>query len=155
MRAHAPEMAARYRDGHVAEGAHVVDAGQVGTEMLYSSSARASSTAALMCTASHNPKAYTGVKLVREGAIALSGDAGHPGHPQADRGGPRRAAPGGGAVEEVDIYEDFQAAALKLIDAATSSRCKVVVDGGNGMAGPMVGPLLDELRLDLVTSTTG
>src|SRR5918997_3581329 len=76
MRLSAPELAARYRDGMVAEGAHVLDAGMVGTEMLYFLVGSRELDGGLMCTASHNPKAYTGAKLVREGALALSGDAG-------------------------------------------------------------------------------
>src|SRR3954449_7469461 len=65
MRLSAPEMAARYRDGMVAEGADVVDAGQVGTEMLYYLVGSRDLDGGLMCTASHNPKAYTGAKLVK------------------------------------------------------------------------------------------
>ena len=76
MRLSAPELAARYRDGMVAEGAHVLDAGMVGTEMLYFLVGSRKLDGGLMCTASHNPKPYTGAKLVREGAIALSGDRG-------------------------------------------------------------------------------
>jgi phosphomannomutase len=76
MRLTAPELAGRYRDGLVAEGVHVLDAGMVGTEMLYFLVGSRDLDGGLMCTASHNPKAYTGVKLVREGALALSGDAG-------------------------------------------------------------------------------
>ena len=62
--------------GLVAEGVHVLDAGMVGTEMLYFLVGSRGLDGGLMCTASHNPKAYTGAKLVREGALALSGDAG-------------------------------------------------------------------------------
>src|SRR3954466_14279873 len=76
MRLSAPELAARYRDGMTAEGADVLDAGMVGTEMLYFLVGSQGLDGGLMCTASHNPKAYTGAKLVREGALALSGDAG-------------------------------------------------------------------------------
>src|SRR5215207_5256977 len=76
MRLTAPELAARYRDGIVAEGAHVVDAGMVGTEMLYFLVGSRGLDGGLMCTASHNPKAYTGAKLVERGAVALSGDSG-------------------------------------------------------------------------------
>ena len=81
MRLSAPELAARYRDGLLAAGRDVLDAGQVGSEMLYFLVGSRELDGGLMCTASHNPKAYTGAKLVREGAIALSGDVGHPGHP--------------------------------------------------------------------------
>src|SRR3954454_21141624 len=76
MRLTAPELAARYRAGMVAERSHVLDAGMVGTEMLYFLVGSRGLDGGLMCTASHNPKAYTGAKLVREGAIALSGDEG-------------------------------------------------------------------------------
>src|SRR4051795_13301398 len=76
MRLSAPELAARYREGMTAEGADVLDAGMVGTEMLYFLVGSRGLDGGLMCTASHNPKAYTGAKLVREGAIALSGDQG-------------------------------------------------------------------------------
>jgi len=151
MRLTAPELAARYRDGMVAEGATVLDAGQVGSEMLYYLVGVRGLDGGLMCTASHNPKAYTGAKLVKEGAIALSGDAGIQDvrrRIEAGLGEP----PGGGSVEEVDVYDDFQEAALRFIEPGNVKPLRVVVDGGNGMAGPMVGPLLERLGLDLVTA---
>ncbi len=149
MRLQAPEMAGRVRDGIVAEGATVIDAGMVGTEMLYFLVGSHELDGGAMVTASHNPKAYTGVKLVREGALALSGDAGIgeirdlilSGLPEP---------PGGGEIEAVDIYDDFHRHALATIDVKDVKPLKVVVDGGNGMAGPMVGPLLERLGLDLV-----
>jgi phosphomannomutase len=58
----------------------------------------------------------------------------------------------GGQVEEVEIYDEFRRAVLRLIDADAIKPLRVVVDGGNGMAGPMVGPLLRELGLDLLTA---
>jgi phosphomannomutase len=145
MRLTAPELAARYRDGMVAEGATVLDAGMVATEMLYFLVGSRELDGGLMCTASHNPKAYTGAKLVREGALALSGDAGigdiralvTDGLPAPD------AVPG--RVEEVDVYGEFHTRALSFIDAAAIRPLKVVLDGGNGMAGPMVGPILERL----------
>jgi phosphomannomutase len=130
------------------EGAHVIDAGQVGTEMLYHLVGSRGLDGGLMCTASQNPKAYTGAKLVKQGAIALSGDEGIQDIRALIDGG-LGDAPGGGTSEEVDLYEEFQAAALKFIDPAKVKPLKVAVDGGNGMAGPMVGPLLRQLGLDL------
>src|SRR5690349_20747726 len=108
MRLAAPELAARYRDGMVAEGAHVVDAGMVGTEMLYWLVGSRELDGGLMCTASHNPARYTGAKLVERGAVALSGDRGigemrdliAAGLPEPD------AEPG--TSEEVDVYAPFQ-----------------------------------------------
>jgi phosphomannomutase len=151
MRLTAPELAARYRDGMVAEGAHVLDVGMVGTEMLYWLVGSRDLDGGLMCTASHNPKAYTGAKLVEKGAVALSGDTGIGEIRDLVTAG-LGEAPGGGSSEELEIYADFQRAALQFIDPSTVKPLKVVVDGGNGMAGPMVGPLLDQLPLDLVTT---
>jgi phosphomannomutase len=147
MRLSAPELAARYRDGLVAEGAHVLDAGMVGTEMLYWLVGSRELDGGLMCTASHNPKAYTGAKMVERGAVALSGDRGlqdirkllEDGLPELGSGAP------GGSVEAVDLYADFHATALGMIDAGAIRPLKVVLDGGNGMAGPMVGPVLEQL----------
>jgi phosphomannomutase len=148
MRLTAPDMARSYRDGMIAEGATVIDAGMVGTEMLYYLVGARDLDGGLMCTASHNPKAYTGAKLVSRGALALSGDAGL-GEVRDRILDGLGEAPGGGSVDEVDVYEVFQQAALKLIDQSAIKPLKVVVDGGNGMAGPMVGPLLERLGLDL------
>jgi len=101
-----------------------------------------------MVTASHNPKAYTGVKLVREGALPLSGDAGI-GDVRDEIAGGLGEPPGGGSTEEVDVWDEFHAHAMSFIDPAIVKPMKVVVDGGNGMGGPMVGPILEKLPLDL------
>jgi phosphomannomutase len=151
MRLTAPEMAARYRKGMVDEGATLLDAGQVGTEMLYYLVGSRELDGGIMCTASHNPKAYTGAKLVKQGAIALSGDEGIQDiRRMIDEGMSARVGEPRGHVQEVDLYEEFQEAALRAIDPAKVKPLKVVVDGGNGMAGPMVGPVLRRLGLDLV-----
>jgi phosphomannomutase len=151
MRLSAPELSDRYRDGMVSEGAHVLDAGQVGTEMLYFLVGSRDLDGGLMCTASHNPAKYTGAKLVERGAVALSGDEGLDEIRRKIEDG-LGDPPGGGNCEEVDIADDFHEAALKFIDPSVVKPLRVVVDGGNGMAGPMVGPLLEQLGLDLVTT---
>ncbi|HYZ29618.1 MAG TPA: phosphomannomutase/phosphoglucomutase [Thermoleophilaceae bacterium] len=152
MRLSAPSMAKEYAHGMIDEGAHVVDIGQVGTEQLYFLVGDRELDGGLMCTASHNPKAYTGAKLVRRGALPLSGDAGIGevrdivmaddfGDP-VDTGGHERA----------DIGEAFEAKMKSFIDTSAIRKMKVVLDGGNGMAGPMVGPILDELPIDQVAT---
>ncbi len=151
MRLTAPAMAERYLAGMTAEGANVLDAGQVGTEMLYYLVGSRELDGGLMCTASHNPKAYTGAKLVREGAIALSGDSGIQDIRRLVEEGLGEAS-GGGKSESVDIYDEFHERALSVIDPERVKPLRVVLDGGNGMAGPMVGPLLERLKLDLVTT---
>jgi phosphomannomutase len=151
MRLAAPAMSKRYAQGMRDEGAAVLDIGMVGTEMLYWTVGSRELDGGLMCTASHNPKAYTGAKLVREGALALSGDSGigelceivTSGDP-----GPPADPPGEYATE--DIGEPFRSDALEYIDASAIREMKVVLDGGNGMAGEMCGPILDKLPIDQV-----
>src|SRR5438309_8612094 len=120
MRLSAPGLAARYREGLLGAGANVIDAGMVGSEMLYYLVGSRELDGGLMCTASHNPKAYTGAKLVREGAIALSGQSGiqevrsvverqsDQAHGDGVAGSAGAAARG--TLEEIDLYEEFQAA---------------------------------------------
>jgi phosphomannomutase len=148
MRLTAPSMAAELRDGLIFEGATVLDAGMVATEMLYFLVGSRELDGGAMVTASHNPKAYTGVKLVREGALALSGDAGI-GDVQREIEAGLGPAPGGGALEEVDVWDEYRGHALSFVDPDVIEPLKVVVDGGNGMAGPMVGPILRRLGLAL------
>jgi phosphomannomutase len=149
MRLTAPAMTRGVIEGITAEGARVLDAGMIATEMLYFLVGSRGLDGGAMVTASHNPKSYTGIKLIREGALAFSGDAGiddvqrliEEGLPQP---------PGGGAVEEVDIWDDFHEHALTTIDPDSVRPMRVVVDGGNGMGGPMVGPILERLGLELI-----
>jgi phosphomannomutase len=151
MRLSAPAMAAAYTRGISDEGADVLDIGMVGTEMVYWTVGSRELDGGLMCTASHNPAAYTGAKLVKRGAIALSGDCGIGELREIVTGGepvPASSTPGEIATE--DVAEEFRAAALGYIDADSIKPLKVVLDGGNGMAGPMVGPLLDSFPIEQV-----
>jgi phosphomannomutase len=137
-------------DGLRDEGASVLDVGQVGTEMLYFAVGSRRLDGGLMCTASHNPKAYTGAKLVRHGALPLSGDEGIDRlRDIATAGEPGPPADARGELGEEDVAADFRAAAGRFMQAPVRPM-KVVLDGGNGMAGPMVGPLLDGLELEQV-----
>jgi phosphomannomutase len=149
MRLSAASMAEAYARGIADAGADVLDVGMVGTEMVYWTVGSRELDGGLMCTASHNPAAYTGAKLVKRGAIALSGDSGigelreivSAGEPGPPAGRP-------GTITQEDVGEPFRAAALGYIDASAIKPLKVVVDGGNGMAGPMVGPLLDSFPIE-------
>jgi phosphomannomutase len=151
MRLSAPEMSAAVRQGLVDEGATVLDAGQIATEMSYFLVGSRELDGGAMVTASHNPKPYTGVKLMREGALALSGDAGiQEVRAEIEAGLPE--APGGGTVEEIDVYPPFHDHMVGIVEAGAIGPLKILADGGNGMAGPMVGPLLERLNLEVTTT---
>jgi phosphomannomutase len=150
MRIPATALAGRYADGLRDEGADVLDIGEVGTEVLYFAVASRDLAGGLMCTASHNPKAWTGAKLVRRGAVALSGDAGIDDVRRAAIEGEGEPVEPRGELRSEDVVADFQREVMGFIDPQRVRPMKAVLDGGNGMAGPMVGPLLDALPIEQV-----
>src|SRR5664280_1615986 len=76
MRMSGPQMVAALTEGATDGGAEVLDIGQIGTEMLYFAVGSLELDGGITCTASHNPKEYTGFKIVRAGALPVGGDSG-------------------------------------------------------------------------------
>ena len=76
MRVSSPTMAAAVIEGAASAGAEVVDIGLVGTEMVYAAVGGMGLDGGIQVTASHNPKEYTGMKIVRRGALPVGGDSG-------------------------------------------------------------------------------
>jgi phosphomannomutase len=76
MRLAAPTMAAAVIEGAADGGADVLDLGLVGTEMVYHAVGDLGLDGGICVTASHNPKEYTGMKIVRGGALPVGGDSG-------------------------------------------------------------------------------
>ena len=152
MRLSSPEIAAAAVRGAAAAGADVVDIGMVGTEMLYFAVGEYGYQGGIQVTASHNPAAYNGMKIVRRGALPVGGDSG------LDRikalamdgkaGSPARA----GEVSKRDVYDAYHDRVLGFIDPAAVRPLRVIMDAANGMAGPMVGPLLPRLPIRAVTN---
>jgi phosphomannomutase len=144
MRLSSPTMAAAAIRGAVDAGARVLDLGLVGTEMLYFGVGHIDVDGGIEVTASHNPKGYTGLKIVRRGALPVGGESGL--LEIRDRASKGFGDPaGGGEVEEVDIWPAFVARVLSFVDVDAISTLKVVVDAANGMAGVMLPPVLERL----------
>src|SRR5882757_8485467 len=76
MRLSSPSLAAAFIDGATLQGADVVDYGMISTDMLYFAVARDQHDGGVEITASHNPGQYNGIKMVRQEAFPLSGEAG-------------------------------------------------------------------------------
>jgi phosphomannomutase len=149
MRPHSPALAQAFARGLCDEGCDVLDIGMVGTEMLYYAVGSRGLAGGTSITASHNPKQWAGFKLVREGAIPLSGDRGiQDVRRLVEAGDFPRPAGGPGTMRSEDIYEQFRRHVAGFIDTAAIRPMKVVLDGGNGMAGPMIGPILDRFPLE-------
>jgi phosphomannomutase len=142
MRLSSPSLAAAFIDGATAQGANVVDYGMMATDMMYFAVARDQHDGGVQITASHNPKEYNGIKMVRKQAFPLSGDAGIGDIRDmiaADKLPPPAAARG--SVSTRDVVDDYVEKVLSFIDVSKIKPFKVVLDAGNGMAG-MVGPKL-------------
>src|ERR1700748_2550193 len=76
MRLSSPALAQAFIDGATSQGADVVDYGMIATDMLYFAVAKDQHEGGVQVTASHNPKQYNGMKMVRREAFPLSGDEG-------------------------------------------------------------------------------
>ena len=147
MRIAAPEIASAFIDGALAQGADVTDFGLIGTDMLYYGVARDGFDGGAEITASHNPKDYIGMKLVRAQALPLSGDSGigeicdmvvHGTIPA-----PSTTSPG--TRTEAALLDDYVDHVLSFIDVAVVNPFRLVLDAGSGMAGLMAPALFDRL----------
>jgi phosphomannomutase len=144
MRLSSPAMTAATIRGAVDAGAHVYDLGLVGTEMLYFAVGHLDLDGGVEVTASHNPKEYTGLKIVRSGALPVGGDSGL--LEIRDRALEGFGDPSGaGRVEQVDIWPAFVERVLSFVDVEAIAPLKVVIDAANGMAGAMLPPVLEHV----------
>jgi phosphomannomutase len=146
MRLSSPAMAAAFIEGARAQGADVVDFGLCGTDMLYFGVARWGFDGGAMVTASHNPKDYNGVKLVRKEAFPLSGEAGitEIRDMLAQNSFPPAAARAG-SYKTQDILTDYVSHVLSFIDPAIVKPFNVVLDAGSGIGGLVAPPLFEHL----------
>jgi len=146
MRLSSPSVAAAFIDGATAQGADVVDYGMMGTDMLYFAVARDGHDGGVQITASHNPKEYNGIKMVRKEAFPLSGDAGIGDIRDMIAAGqlpPPAAARG--SVSTRDVIDDYVEKVLSFIDVSKVKPFNVVLDAGNGIAGMIAPRLFDRL----------
>ena len=132
-------------------GCDVVDIGQCGTEMIYFATAHLKLDGGIMITASHNPKNYNGMKLVRKESRPISSDTGLKDIEEKvmngsfePLGGPK------GKVEPHDILDEYVQAILSYVDVKALKPFKVVANTGNGAAGPIINALEKHLPFQLV-----
>ena len=137
--------------GLVESGCDVIDIGQCGTEMIYFTTAHLKLDGGVMITASHNPKEYNGMKFVRQEARPISGDTGlRELEKQVADGELPAVAEILGKVESLDITEEYVKHILSYVDVAKMKPLKVVVNAGNGAAGPILDVMEKYLPFELV-----
>ncbi len=147
-----PELCAAFVAGARSQGAQVTDIGVVGTDMMYFYAARHELDGGAIITASHNPKQWNGIKMVRRGALALSGDAGIKEIREALAAGRFADTPAspGPPPWVAAINEEYAEHCLSFIDPARVRPLKVVLDTGNGMGAIGADAVLRPLPLTQV-----
>src|SRR5713101_1287748 len=144
MRLSSPALAAAFIDGATCQGTDVVDYGMISTDMLYFAVARDGHDGGVQITASHNPKQYNGMKMVRKQAFPLSGDEGLKEIREMIAGGTLPAPAGRrGTVTTKNLLDPYVEHVMSFIDPAVIRPFKVVLDAGSGMGG-LVAPKLFE-----------
>ena len=155
MRVSAPSMSSAVMSGVAESGAEVLDLGMVGTEMVYFAVGSLGLDGGIAVTASHNPKEYTGMKIVREGALPVGGESGL--LDIRDRAVElvenRGQTPVEGLEEKIQSYDIWPAyvdRVLSFVDVEEIKPLRVVIDAANGMGGAMLPPVLERLPIEAV-----
>jgi phosphomannomutase len=152
MRVSSPALAAAFIEGARGQGVEVMDYGMLGTDQLYFAVVHDDLDGGAQITASHNPGEYNGIKMVRAGALPLSGDAGIGDIRDmiaGDRLPPPAAAPA--PVIRRDVLPQYVDKVLSFIDPAVIKPFTVVLDAGNGMAGVVAPRLFERLPCKVTT----
>lgn len=136
IRPTSPELATALTRGLRDEGIDVFDLGLCGTEEVYFATSHLNLDGGLMVTASHNPIDYNGIKMVRGESRPISAADGLgeiKALAEADEFGPAKPK---GKLEHVDPRDAYVARVLSFLDRSALMPMKVVVNAGNGVAGP-------------------
>ncbi|HET8894548.1 MAG TPA: phosphomannomutase/phosphoglucomutase [Gaiellaceae bacterium] len=148
MRLSSRSMAAAAIRGASEAGADVLDLGEIGTEMLYFAVGELGLDGGLTVTASHNPKEYTGMKIVRRGALPVGGESGLLDvRDRATSGDQVATGSRPGRVTSYDIWPAYVDRVMSFIDVSAVKQLRVVIDAANGMAGAMLPPVLERLPI--------
>jgi len=151
MRVSSPGMAEAAIAGAAEAGADVLELGLVGTEMVYFAVGDLGLDGGIAVTASHNPKDYTGLKIVREGALPVGGESGLLEIRDRAMSGDSPSNGPKGTVEPYDLWPGYVERVLSFVDPKAIEPLKIVIDAANGMGGVMMPPVLEHLpQLEVV-----
>ena len=146
MRLSSPALAAAFIDGAISQGVDVVDYGMIPTDFLYFAVATDKLDGGAQITASHNPKQYNGVKMVREQAFPLSGDEGISDIRDMIASGRFPDPPARkGSVTTRNVVNAYVDHVMSFIDPKVIRPFNVVLDAGSGMGGLIAPKLFDRL----------
>lgn len=131
-------------------GVDVIDIGQCGTEEIYFATSHLKTAGGIVVTASHNPMDYNGMKLVREESRPISGDTGLHDIKRLAEKGDFAEPEHQGSLRREDTRVAYIAHLLSYIDVSALKPLRLVINAGNGGAGPVADALADRLPFEFV-----
>lgn len=151
MRLESPMLAEAMTRGLLEAGANVIDIGLCGTEEVYFATSAFKADGGVMITASHNPKGYNGMKLVKSESRPISGDTGL----NAIRDRVESGDLGALAVSPGEVRFELDKTAyiehlLSYVNVTDLKPLKILADPGNGAAGPVLQELVNKLPFEWV-----
>lgn len=140
-----PALASALTEGLLCGGADVMDIGLCGTEEIYHATFSQSFGGGIMVTGSHNPANHNGLKLIRTGAVPISGDSGLFAIRDKALSGDLPTAKHKGTRRKGSFRAEYIEHLLRHIDEKALSPLKIVANAGNGCAGLVCAPLSGRL----------
>jgi phosphomannomutase len=150
IRESSDELANAVAQGLIDAGVEVLDIGLGGTEMVYFATGHLEADGGIMVTASHNPSDYNGLKLVRSESRPISGDTGLSDIRKIAERDERLVVDNHGSRKQVDISDAYHAKLLGFVDLDALKPLKIVVNAGNGGAGPTIDNLEPSLPFEFI-----
>jgi phosphomannomutase len=150
VRLSGPALLEQLKKGLVDSGVNVIDIGTITTDMMYFGVVHTKADGGLMVTASHNPKEYNGIKMVRAKAAPISGDSGMYEIRDIVMSGFSEKTPQAGEVTFVDVFEPYLEKVFSVVDVTKIKPFKVVANLNFGAIGRNVRAVAERLNLDMV-----
>jgi phosphomannomutase len=152
-RSSSPQLKASLIKGFLDAGVDVVDIGEIITDMLYFAVGEYGYSGGVVVSASHNPKEYNGMKMVREKAAAISSDTGLFDIRDALKAGKDADVKSDrkGTCTERDILNDYLEHVLKSIDRSVVKKFMIVANANFGYVCRPAAKLAQDLGLSLIT----
>ena len=152
IRLSSPTISDALARGLTEAGCDVYDLGQCGTEFIYFATSFKNLDGGIMITASHNPQEYNGLKFVKKESRPISSSDGlfdiKDAVEDESRDWSHRKATG--TIYKIDVMQDYIKRLLSYVDVKNLKPFKIVINTGNGSAGPIINELEKFLPFEII-----